>query len=128
MVHSHASGFVGARQNPATIGHRTVLDLPRRSSRGEQLAVDADLTATTGRPRAQPNVMNPGAINSRFEPCSVERHPWKSIGFRWLSRDTCWCLSHSIDSRSISETAADLVLLGAPSGFRTQNLRIKSLF
>ena len=75
MVHSHASGFVGARQNPDTVGHRTVLDLPRGSSRGEQLAVDADLTATTGRPRAQPNVMNPGAINSRFEPCSVERHP-----------------------------------------------------
>ena len=74
MVPSHASGFVSARQNPDTVGHRTVLDLPRGSSRGEQLAVDADLTATTGRPRAQPNVMNPAAINSRFEPCSVERH------------------------------------------------------
>ena len=75
MVHSHASGFVGARQDPDTVGHRTVLDLPRGSSRGEQLAVDADLTATTRRPRAQPDVMEPGAINSRFEPCSVERHP-----------------------------------------------------
>ena len=75
MVHSHASGFAGARQNPNAVGHWTVLDLPRGSSRGEQLAVDADLTATTWRPGAQPNVVNPGAINSGFEPCSVERHP-----------------------------------------------------
>ena len=75
MVHSHAGGFVGARPDPDTVGHRTVFYLPRGSSRGEQLAVDADLTATTRRRRAQPDVMNPGAINSRFEPCSVERHP-----------------------------------------------------
>ena len=75
MVHSHASGFVGARPDPGTVGHETVLDLPRGSSRSQQLAVDADLTATTRRLRAQPNVMNPGAINSRFEPCSIERHP-----------------------------------------------------
>ncbi len=75
MVHSHTSGFVGARPDPGTVGHRTVVDLPRGSSSGEQLAVDADLTAATGRPRAQPKVMGPGAINSGFEPCSVERHP-----------------------------------------------------
>ena len=75
MVHSHARGFVGARQNPDTVSDRTVLDLPRGSSGGEQLGVDADLTATTGRPCAQPDVMEPGAINSGFEPCSVERHP-----------------------------------------------------
>jgi hypothetical protein len=75
MVHSHASRFAGARPDPDTVGHNTVLDLPRGSSRGEQLAIDADLTATTRRPRAQPNMMNPGAINSRFEPCSIERHP-----------------------------------------------------
>ena len=81
MVHSYASGFVGARQNPDTVGHGTVVDLPRGSSSGEQLAVDADLTATTGRPRAEPNVMNPGAINSCFEPCSVERHPESLTNF-----------------------------------------------
>jgi mannose-6-phosphate isomerase-like protein (cupin superfamily) len=27
MVHSHASGFAGARQNPDAIAHRTILDL-----------------------------------------------------------------------------------------------------
>ena len=32
----------------------------------------------------------------------------------------------SIDLASLSETAIDLVFLGAPPGFRTQNLRIKS--
>ena len=75
MVHSHASGFVGARPDADTVGHWTVVDLPCGSGRGEQLAVDADLTATAGRPCAQPNMMYAGAINSRFEPCSVERHP-----------------------------------------------------
>ena len=74
MVHSHASGFVGARLDPDTVGHGTVVDRPCGSGGGEQFAVDADLAATTGRSRAQPNVMGPGAINSRFEPCSVERH------------------------------------------------------
>ena len=81
MVHSHTSGFAGARPDPDTVGHRTVLDLPRGSSRGEQLAVDADLTATTGRPGAEPDVMWPGAINSGFEPCSVEWHCENLLNF-----------------------------------------------
>ena len=75
MVHAHTSGFVGARKDPDIVRYGTVLDLPRGPSRGEQLAIDADLTATTRRPRAKPDVMEPGAINSRFEPSSVERHP-----------------------------------------------------
>jgi hypothetical protein len=58
-----------------------VLDLPRGSGRGEQLAVDADLTATARRPGAEPDVMEPGAIDSGFEPCSVERHPENLSGF-----------------------------------------------
>ena len=127
MVHSHASAFVGARQNPDTVGHWTVLDLPRGSSRGEQLAVDADLTATTGRPRAQPHVMNPGAINSRFEPCSVERHPENLSNFDGASLGTCWCLSHSIDSRSIPKVLLTWYFLVRPLGFepRTCGLRVR---
>jgi hypothetical protein len=75
MVHSHACRFAGAREDPDTVAHGTVLDLPRGSSSSEQLAIDADLTAATRRARAQPHVMRPGAINSGFEPFSVERHP-----------------------------------------------------
>ena len=74
MVHSHAGRFVGTRHDPDTVGHWTVVDLPYGSGRGQQLAVDSDLTAATRRLRAEPDVMNPGAINSGFEPCSVERH------------------------------------------------------
>ena len=111
-----------------TDGHWTVFDLPCGSSRGEQLAVDANLTATTGRPRAEPHVMIPGAINSCFEACFVGGHRWHFIEGLRRRPGYCWCLSHLIDFASLSETASDLVFLGAPPGFRTQNLRIKSLF
>ena len=73
------------------------------------------------------DVVKPGAINSRFEPCSVERHPGSLSDFDGAVYPLL--VSISFDRHLlVSESAADLVLLGAPPGFRTQNLRIKSRF
>ena len=68
-----------------------------------------------------------GSVELRFEAGSVERAMRKVYGksIKVSSPPLAPNSLHRL-SRSLAFVASELVFLGAPPGFRTQNLRIKS--